>query len=441
LNCWTPVISSGTKLEACAWEAIDAISQSIWKHDYPSPKLHVYPFHAYDEALLYGHYGIAKNDISWVNRAIEKLNSSIDSVANLRGVLSLHGGLCGLAWTAEHLAALIREHNRGANAGHEQFLADIGDEDLNVEVDAVLLRRLRRDRWEDQYDLISGLVGFGVYFLERLPRETAVEGLRLIIYHLERISEPLGDGGITWLSPAELLPDWQRESFPEGLYNLGVAHGIPGIAYLLGESHAAGIEEERTWRLLAGLMKWLWANQRDSGSPSRFAAHIAKGVSVDSRMAWCYGDLGILAVLFQVGSRPGCEEWLDCAHELLEHCLARSEETLGISDMALCHGAAGVAHIFNRIYQQRGDARCLRMALTWYERMLMMRKPEEGGVAGCFSTIRPEREGPVIKEATPGFLSGAIGVALTLLAALTPTAPLWDRLMLISGKPALNAAR
>jgi hypothetical protein len=39
----------------------------------------------------------------------------------------------------------------------------------------------------------------------------------------------------------------------------------------------------------------------------------------------------------------------------------------------------------------------------------------------------------VIWEPSRAFLDGAIGVALALLAALTPIEPQWDRLLQLSG--------
>ena len=35
--------------------------------------------------------------------------------------------------------------------------------------------------------------------------------------------------GPAWFTPAERLPEWQREIHTRGVYNLGVAHGLPGV--------------------------------------------------------------------------------------------------------------------------------------------------------------------------------------------------------------------
>jgi hypothetical protein len=284
------------------------------------------------------------------------------------------------------------------------------------------------------YDLISGLVGFGVYFLERLPKESAARGIRAIFDQLERLAQHESEG-ITWHSGPELLPDWQQQLCPCGYYNLGVAHGIPGIIYFLSEVSARDIvDSEQSHRLLEEAMNWLIAHARPAGSASRFSSwFVPEQEATDSRMAWCYGDLGILAVLLQVARRAERADWRQFTNEMLDQCLSWPAEKTGIGDAPLCHGAAGVAHIFARIYQMDGDPRCLDAALKWYERTLAMRQPS-GGVGGYSSLTRPDPEGPIVWEPSPAFLDGAIGVALALLSAVAPIEPAWDRMLLLSSR-------
>jgi len=132
-----------------------------------------------------------------------------------------------------------------------------------------------------------------------------------------------------------------------------------------------------------------------------------------------------------VARRAGRDDWQKFANDLLDHCLAWPPDQAGVGDAPLCHGAAGVAHIFNRIYQSENDPRCRDAAIFWLERALAMRQPGTG-VGGFSSLTRPDPSGPIVWEANPAFLDGAIGVALTLLAATTPVEPAWDRMLLLS---------
>src|SRR5206468_11796483 len=59
----------------------------------------------------------------------------------------------------------------------------------------------------------------------------------------------------------------------------------------------------------------------------------------------------------------------------------------GVVDAGICHGAAGLAHIYNRMYQASGDNRLREAACSWYERTLDLRRPGRG-IAG-FGSYQP----------------------------------------------------
>jgi hypothetical protein len=136
--------------------------------------------------------------------------------------------------------------------------------------------------------------------------------------------------------------------------------------------------------------------------------------------------------MLQVTRKFPRPDWQQFYEDLLGHCLAWPAEKAGIADSPMCHGAAGVAHVFNRIYQTTGDERCRAVSLFWYERMLNMRK-EGTGVGGFTAIYQPDPGSPSILDANPAFLDGSIGISLTLLSAVTKIEPSWDRSLLLSG--------
>src|SRR5205814_7324297 len=86
--------------------------------------------------------------------ASRELDRAIDAVASTAMTPSLYAGFLGVAWTAQLLSG----------AGMDSA------EDANEEIGAGLLAVVGVAPWPGAYGLISGLVGFGVYALERLPR-------------------------------------------------------------------------------------------------------------------------------------------------------------------------------------------------------------------------------------------------------------------------------
>lgn len=436
---WVPILSGDSAIRAR--EAVDAIADALVSRNFVLEGRSAGRWSVYEEALFFGYMAAAYPETEWADRAVESLNAAIDKANETAGYLGLHGGLSGLGWTVEHLSRLLREAapEESSDASERESVSE-DDQDLTADINAALVSHLHHAKSGNIYDLISGLVGFGIYFLERWPNPSAMEGIKAVFDRLEGLAEHTQEG-ITWHTGAAQLPDWQLQQCPNGYYNLGVAHGVPGIIHLLAQiSETNVIEPERLNPLLEGALTWMLAQQRPSGSRSRFSSWVGPGVeSSDSRLGWCYGDLGILAVLLQVARRTGRREWQVFAADLLDHCLAWPHAEGNVLDAPLCHGAAGVAHIFNRIYQSEGDPRCRDAAAMWFERTLAMRQPGSG-VGGFSAFMMPDLNSPSVWEANPAFLDGAIGVALALLAAITTIEPKWDRLLLLSFSPINRAS-
>jgi hypothetical protein len=433
---WKPILTESSPDALRAWDAVHAIARDIWNDGNRSTGVRGIDRELCEESIFYAYFGLARNEPLWTERSVAALNDAIDRAQTNRPLLGLFGGLCGLGWTVEHLSRLLDDDpasTQKSGGQAEDFAADKA-EDPNSDVDEIVFEELQQMPWRGHYDLIAGLVGIGAYFLLRLPHGRSADALTVILDHLENNCERVEDM-ITWHSGPPLLPGWQRLQCPEGYYNLGVAHGIPGILYFLGELVGAGIESKRASALLEGGVCWLVAQQRDIASKSRFSAWVVPGrTTPDSRLAWCYGDLGIVSVLFQIARRANREDWHFFARNLLTHCLGRPPESCAVVDAQLCHGAAGLAHIFNRIYQSEQDDRCLEAALFWIRQALNMRHHDATGIGGYLvwdSLDGGESHG---WEPRRGFLAGAMGVGLALLGSLTSIEPQWDRLILASGR-------
>jgi hypothetical protein len=353
--------------------------------------------------------------------AEQQLDMAIDAVAARQMPPSLYSGFAGVAWAVSH----IQEH----------VFAD-GADDPNEDIDAALLGYLRRSPWRKDYDLISGLVGFGVYALERLPRPAAVACLEQVIARLAETAQRR-DGGITWWTDPRWLPPDQQAECPDGYYNLGLAHGIPGVIALLGAACAAGIAAAEARPLLDGAVAWLMAQTLPDGMGSRFPIRIAASRRPQaSRLGWCYGDLGIAAALLYAARCAGESEWEHAALALGRAAAARTPEDGAIVDAGLCHGSAGVAHLFNRLYQASGDAAFAEAARFWFAHTLKLRQPTSN--AAGFLALEYGPGGGAQWLPLSGFLTGASGVGLALLAATTTVAPEWDRVLLVSIPPAIR---
>jgi hypothetical protein len=95
-------------------------------------------------------------------------------------------------------------------------------------------------------------------------------------------------------------------------------------------------------------------------------------------------------------------------------------------DAGLCHGSAGLAHLFNRMYQMTAEPTLADAARFWIERTLELCSAAAPGR----DTALSDSAGSAWKG--PGLLEGAAGIALALEAACTTTEPIWDQMLLVS---------
>jgi lantibiotic modifying enzyme len=389
---WEPLFS-GTAAEPYK-TAIAAIVQALDLKD----AVH----NDWSEALLYAYLSAAEHVLGNNLRADELIDEAIGELERGASRAALYGGVAGVAWLVTHIDALFNRR----------------DDNAFETIDKTLLRACRHFRIPFGYDLINGAVGIGVYFIERLPHIRAVEALLQIIRALDASAER-EDNYVTWHTPAPLLHESQRELMPSGHYNLGVAHGVSGIVGFLGELTRAGVYTSQVEAMLTGAIRWILSKRLRNGL---FPRWIVPGVTQDpSRISWCYGELG-LAVTLLIAARALHDKTVE--EVAVDIGLASSTRRIdtGVVDTCLCHGAAGNAHLFNRLFQATRHLEFREAAEFWFHRALENRV-EGDGIGGYLAWKRSW-------QCDASFLTGSTGIALSFLAATTSLEPNWDRLLL-----------
>lgn len=376
--------------------------------------------------VFFSYLAIAERDVrsashasAWFSRAFENQ----DTFQEPSRRLACFGGSTGIAWAQHHLGS------RGIRLG----------EDTGPTVDDFLLDYTQSQPWHGAYDLVSGLVGHGVYALERIAEPFGHLLLEQVIGRLSETCVARHNGGATWSTPPHLGGLSPTAASSDEGVNLGLAHGVPGVIALLAQACRAGVAPGKARPLLDDAVKWLLAQRNPEGSESCFGTR----ASLDerrpgrprSRLAWCYGDLGLSAALLWAAVSVGEPTWEREALDVAHHAAARPVDRSGVVDAGLCHGAAGNGHIFNRLYQATGDPVFSDAARRWFRRTMDFYRPGQG--VGGFQAWRngggPGGAGQW--QYLPGLLEGAAGIGLALLAAISPIEPEWDRLLLVAIPP------
>jgi lantibiotic modifying enzyme len=360
-------------------------------------------------AVCSGQLARTRSDQQAADAALTHLEEAIDVLAIEPLTSSLYSGFTGIAWAVELVDGLL---------GSE-------DEDRNGDIDHALTRLLQRYPEDAPYDLIDGLTGLGVYALARWPRPRAAQCVLGVVEQLARRARHDRDG-IYWWTP----PSWRgprRERYQPGGVDLGVAHGIAGVIPFLARVHRLGLAHQTVRPLLDGAVRWLLAHMVDTASGPTVPYFVADGAEPGpARSAWCYGDPGVAATLLLAARDARESAWAAAATGLAVRAATRPPDQTGVVDAGLCHGSAGLAHLFNRMYQITAEPALADAARFWVERTLELCSAETPG-RGVTPTeaARPAWKGP-------GLLEGAAGVALAMEAAGTTVEPFWDQMLLVS---------
>lgn len=330
-------------------------------------------------------------------------------IARTPGTLSLYDGLTGVG------TAAIWSRRLASRPYAEK---------LGRTIDLVIARALQTDLRKAGFDLMLGLVGLGVYAGFRVAEPTSPEILERIVELLEDFAEVTPDG-IAWPSRPEFLTERLIKLYPNGFHDLGLAHGAPGVIAFLSHCVHLGVDPERARRLVTETMPWLRSQRHPDPAPPRYPNRVEPGKPVGKgRIAWCHGDPSVAIAMLVAGRLLEVPEWEREAIDLARnaaHCAPSSD---GIFDTCLCHGAAGVGHVYNRMSQQTGDRELEDVARRWFERALQMLEP--GNVMAGFPSLVPEL------KMGHGMLMGAAGVALAFASAISSVPPDWDRVLLLS---------
>jgi hypothetical protein len=362
-------------------------------------------------ALFFGERHALTKEQADADTAFGFLDRALDLAANVEPLsVPLYTGTSGVGWSLNYL---------------ERILVEGDDEESDV--DQVVAAALRQGPWIS-FDLIRGLAGMGAYWMERLPRPHAVEGLRQMTARLQESSSETPDGTTWWVDPASVPPE-RAERFPDGYYDTGLAHGQAGVLVALAGAYDAGVEEAGP--LLRSATDWLLAQRGVTEGPGLYPLLKGRGeeLSQGGRLAWCYGDTGVAVGLLAAARSLGDTALVETVREIAHTSTERPKDRVGVMDMGICHGAAGLALVYARLAHGLGDDALGDEVRHWVD-VLLEQRDADGPIAGVWSSQPGETDDTRSIEPRAGFLEGAIGVGLVLLGLLSENAPDWDVLLL-----------
>lgn len=321
----------------------------------------------------------------------EVFSREFDNLINKIGTrelnLSLNNGYSGIGWAVEYFNQKQQEY----------------DSDFCEVFDNILINSTHKE-WEGEIEALFGLAGIAVYASRRMKQKQAFELYNNVIDLFTNLAISHSENTISWLNPKGSLFN-SEDGVAE--YNLGLAHGVPGIISSLIPALESKELTPKVTPLIVGACNWLIENKMpEVPGVCQFSYNTKK--PVPARLGWCYGDLTIALTFVRAGKALKIPAYIDFAKELAVQASRRTNDDELVKDAGICHGTVGLALIFSILYKEFLEESLLQASYYWLQQTI--RLYEANGLEGlnCFFG------GEYIEKT--GLLTGYSGIGLALIS-------------------------
>lgn len=358
--------------------------------------------------LLFAYLSKLFPEKDYFNNTLEYLDELSESLSNDELGYNMSGGVAGFAFVFQHLR----------NIG----LLDKSD-DLNLsELDEFINLGIDNDFTQGNWDPLHGMTGLGIYFLERNKENGEKKYLEKIVTHLTNMRITVGEYKV-WITPG-------YGKYSNDNYNLGIAHGMPGVLSFLAQVHARNIKQKEIEEMIVSCLPFLLQYENEEDAVCCFPTSVdvipVKEKEMYSRLAWCYGDLCMANALIHCGKALNRNDWKVKGIDVALKTTKRNFESSGCMDAPFCHGTVGLVHQYNRFYQLTGNDVFKYAAENWLRiTQEQFYKPGEGAGGYFFRTHNEEKKNFEM-TANYSLLEGSAGIALVYLSWLYNIKPDWD---------------
>ncbi len=356
---------------------------------------------------LYHLAGVTGNDL-YASRAEEMLAAVFDNIND--GGSSLPGtayssGLTGFSFV---LSFLNKEGYIGLD-----IKAELED------VDRLLFDMACVQIEQDCIDYLHGAFGIIHYFAQRQPDEQ-------ISFYLDTLIEKacgrrLEEGDTCWFRNNSLrTADKNCEEI-----NFSLSHGLTGILLILLNAYAVSSHKALIRSVLESGIRFIQKHRvpeigsADGHTLFPFAIHNGQNpFAFPDRMAWCYGDLNEVLLLYRAGKLLQDSSLTGFAEEVgRRSSMRKTASSTMITDSHFCHGSSGIAQFYRVLYEESGSLFYLDAYDYWIGQTLQL--------------LDKDLEKDVFRGKTEDYLEGLVGVAFTLLSYTTDKKLNWSKSLLL----------
>lgn len=337
--------------------------------------------------------------------SFEKLQKS---TYRLKNYSSLSYGVTGVGWLLEYI-------NQSQGVSYQpDFCSDLDD---------IILKYVSNEVWNDEIEMVNGLAGLSVYVSRRQRKQEQTDFFNRFLYHYEKLATYFDTQKLSWAQPKNSRYILSKKSRDTSEYNLGLAHGMPGIIAALIPAVNDSVLTDRAESLITSSCHWLLEQEHHETDIKSAFSNTATATNA-SRLGWCYGDLAIAVVLMRAGKALNSNHFTSEAKRIALATCSRDVKDAFVFDVGLCHGSSGLAVMYKMLYKEFGDTQLIDASEFWLNHVVG--QYEKSGIKGFYKFNGLDKK----YELNIGFLEGLAGIGLALFALEEDDFSWTDSLML-----------
>lgn len=358
--------------------------------------------------LLYYYYHAAKllNDTTLYEKAAALLMDVFEDTNNnsgdLTGALFSSGG-AGLGFTVDYLQK-------------NKFI----DFDMAVEfqdLDKYLFEEALSQLEKDNIDFLHGAMGVFHYFSLREQTPSINE-------YLNTLSIKVCDKAVT-TKEGIYFCNTGLERLSINDVDLGLAHGLCGILLLLIQAWPSLNNKQQVENIIDLGIQYIIKHELPVNFPDNEFSYFPFALELDTneinrinRLAWCYGDLNQVLLLYRAGKLLGNNTYTAIANRIGEQQIQRKTLAAPLStDAHFCHGCAGLAQFYKCLHAETRNYSYYKAYKYW--------------IGETISLIDKEIELDKYASNPVSLLEGWAGIALVLTEFVATEKMPWAKVFLL----------
>ncbi|HEY4600670.1 MAG TPA: lanthionine synthetase C family protein [Cerasibacillus sp.] len=328
----------------------------------------------------------------------------------------------------EAISTVVQIISKNDKRNYENYAKQLDNYIFNMKIIKEYINRLdnlliQKNVHKHHYDAIYGMSSLARYMIFRNDNRHYNAFIDVIVSYLTDVLTNDNEQILNCYIPFHNQTDMEKQDFPYGHLDLSLSHGIAGpLALLSIYSIHVNQKNQKVINVINDTIQLLKKLQMESIDgkiwPKKIQSfsHQTTHVRNDS---WCYGEEGIARALYLASKAINDKDTENLAINVYKQICSISPEQIHLQSTTFCHGYAGLAHMFNQMYNDTGINTFKKYGESLIDYILHIYNEKNK-----YKELKKEQE-------KPGILEGEGGIMLTLTSYLLDKND-WDWLFLIN---------